>query len=840
MMMGMETVIDVNSPITTNTVWTSDNTYHVLVPIDVNEAMLVIEPGTTVTFAAGTSAGIRVLNGGAIISRGTGENPILFTSDASTPAYNDYYCPLYIEETASSATEVTYSIVEWAYIGVILFNQDLNTNIENNYFVNCAYGIIEFGPEHTDIINNLCFGSYYSGIEIYMESYSGEGDSNSEIKIENNTCDFYQDYGITVHGVSDANDAGFVFLGNNIVSDSYWSGLNLIDGYLSAFVFNTGYYDNYTNKNWPFDEYNPIVVTSNPYETASVGYAPICYLNQTCDFIDAGSLMPEQTSFMGQTTSVGSEADTIVTDLGFHYPNWDSNNVDTGSYYSSDYNRDNIVNNEDFVELSLGWLAYYDPNDPNSPNDPNDPNNIIEIYEPNDLMDFAGQWLYTGGPAYNMEPTFSQGPNSLTGYVEMSVVVTDPMISDVWLAIDGKRYGLFTEEDYGTSVVGLDTVELLNGRHSFKVIYLYNGDVVCCEPVDAWVDNEISMQVADDGFTPGETYHFFGIADGNYLVAVDDFINDTEIYSQTFTDEINVHIEPNAFTEEYGIYDMSISGEDPNSGGGAMGPMGMGAPMAPLTWQEIYNIVISREFKKKDLPQDINRKMLISVGDKKLEKIKEKCWKAAVKAAVRKNIWPIFLNSKSCTWENLSHCLHLNKVKMWYHTSHGDSELWFQPPRQCITINNGERVFSHLKKDYPPGSVPPGYEELSFWYEDNHSLLELGFYGTDKMIWVQFNACESARTDDFPNALGIELEPADLGEQVFIGWKNSAKVYDLLGHYNTFEERYWENLRAGNNLDVAVDFALLYVNDTGEISGNFETYGINTMQGVWFRHPTIW
>lgn len=59
-------VIDITSDITTNTLWTADNVYHVLNPIDINDALLVIEPGTMVAFAAGTNAGMRIINGGAL------------------------------------------------------------------------------------------------------------------------------------------------------------------------------------------------------------------------------------------------------------------------------------------------------------------------------------------------------------------------------------------------------------------------------------------------------------------------------------------------------------------------------------------------------------------------------------------------------------------------------------------------------------------------------------------------------------------------------------------------------------------------------------------------------
>ncbi len=356
-------VVDITNDITTNTIWTSDNTYHVLYPIDVNGAILVIEPGTRVEFATGVSAGIRTLSGGLVVSRGTAQNPVVFTSDSATPGYNDYYCPLYITETGSPATEMTYTIVEWAYAGVVVLNRNLDKNIENNCFVNCVYGIVEYGPEHTPIINNLCFGSYYSGIEVYLASTIGVANANSVIYLENNTCDYYQDNGITVHGVTASEDSGFVFIANNIVSGSYVAGLNLVDGYMYASVLNTGYYDNVANKNWEFDELNPIIVSTNPYETGASGYAPICYLNQSCDFIDAGSLLPEQTQFVGMTTSTTHVPDGNIADIGFHYPNWDHVNTGEGDYYAGDLDENLVVDFRDFAVLADGWLDTYGMSD---------------------------------------------------------------------------------------------------------------------------------------------------------------------------------------------------------------------------------------------------------------------------------------------------------------------------------------------------------------------------------------------------------------------------------------------------------------------------------------------
>jgi len=804
--------VNITNNITTNTVWTSDNVYHVLNPIDVNGVMLVIEPGTVVEFATGVDAEIRVLNGGLVISRGTAQDPIIFTSDAAEPYYNDYYCALEITETASIATEISYTIVEFAYTGVLVLNRNLDKNIENNYLVYCVYGIVEFGTKHTNIVNNLCFGSYYGGIEVFLASSTGASDANSVVYIENNTCDYYQDNGITVHGVSVSENAGFVFLGNNIVSGSYVAGMNLVDDYMYATVVNTGYYDNYANKNWDFDELSPVIVTANPYETGTSGYAPMCYLNQSCDFIDAGSLLPEQTSFVGKTTSTALVPDGNVSDLGFHYPNWSYVNTGEGNFYAGDLDENLVVDFRDFAILASSWLNTYDMSD---------------------LSAMCENWLITGGPAPNLLPSFDQDPNNFSGYVKVTTTISDPQIHRAWLMIDGEKYGEFAESDWGQSV-DVKTEQFANGNHSVKIVFMYGASVICSQTVSTIFNNEVSMLIGSEGFTPGKDYYLYGLASGNYLVELVDIINNSTIYSQAFTNGITAHVAASAFTEEDGAYNLSLKAEVAGMASGGEGTL------LDTSWVDVVNWVIARSFCKEDFPQNCNIQMVVSVGDKSLERDKEKCWRGALSAAVIKGIRPVFLNAKSCTWENLSYCLRLDNVKMWYHCSHGAYDLIGQPPRQNITTASG-KVFSYLRKDYDPNNIPPDYQALSWYYENNPSIAELGFVqDTDKMIWVQFNACYSARTLEFPYMLGILPvdDPINIGTQVFIGWYNSALINDIIGKYNQFEEDYWESLRSGNMLKDAVEDSLPIGGGTN-ILESFRYYGVIDWQYAFFRYPNI-
>ena len=318
-------IIEIDTDIVTNTIWESGNAYHITENINV-QALLVIEPGTVVQYSS--AGALFVNNSGTLVARGTPDNLITFTSDSATPGHGDYYCAIYIDETASVSTKITYSVIEFAYVGIATNNIRLDNPIQNNYIHYCAFGIGEFGTEHTDIANNQIFGSYYSGINIYMASDSGAVDRDSKILIKNNTCDFYQNIGITIYGSAFEEDAGVVEIINNIVSDSQKYGLNLVDEYYVVdFIRNMGYYNNKHNKNVEFKETEPVIATEFPY---IMGESPLklCFLDQNCPFIDAGlGNITQNPELLCSTTSLQEDVDSDTTDIGFHYPNFNTSNA---------------------------------------------------------------------------------------------------------------------------------------------------------------------------------------------------------------------------------------------------------------------------------------------------------------------------------------------------------------------------------------------------------------------------------------------------------------------------------------------------------------------------------
>lgn len=440
----------------------------------------MIEAGAIVEFAADKA--MFVNNGGTLISAGRPGNPVVYTSDSAEPNYADYYCPIYIESNASSNTKIMYSHVEYAYVGLMVVDNELDMDICDNYFYNNVYGIVEFGPSHTDIRNNLVFESYYSGIEVFLGDPNGQGSAESEISIENNTCDYYQDNGITIHGVADGNDAGLVVLTNNIVSGSYVYGVALVDGYMYTIVTNTGYYDNASNKNWAFDEDYPAFESALPYE-AGTGWMPVCYLRQDCNFINAGYEYIEETRLIGKTTDVNSLPDSNYTDIGSHYPNWYFSNPGSGESLSADLDDDLDVDFEDFAILGNGWGTTYDIDD---------------------LNVMADQWLKLADPNIQIH-TYG---DSNDGYVEVGVTGFTSDTLRVFLLLDGQYVSemCFFQDD---KTFDLDVSALGTGTHQFKAVSMGSaGKVVCSNLTESSFSCAFRYCPAIGLYDFNEPYHF--------------------------------------------------------------------------------------------------------------------------------------------------------------------------------------------------------------------------------------------------------------------------------------------------------------------------------------------
>ncbi|OHB49727.1 MAG: hypothetical protein A2Y10_06095 [Planctomycetes bacterium GWF2_41_51] len=548
------TVIEIYSDITTNQIWTANNVYWITSPIQV-QALLVIEPGTTVMFGDDYGyydCAIYVNNGGTLISKGTPNNPIIYTCDFMYPDWgyyyeyleyygNYYFCPIYIEHTACPATTVTYNFIEGAVVGIVTENIMLDNPIENNHLFGNLYGIGEFGTSLTDIRNNLCYYNYYSGIEVYFSDVNDIGDANSIISIENNTCDYTLYDGITVHGVADGNDSGVVFLENNIVAESQEYGLNLVDGAMYAMVSNTGYYDNGANKNWSFDEDNPIEATSYPFD--EYGW----HLVNGCQFIDAGSKYIEQTSLIGTTTDVNNIPDCNTIDIGYHYSNWNYSNANTG-FAESDFNKDVITDFEDLYTLVANWLNSVDPNtNGDLTND-----GTVNF---KDITKFAANWQKIQGEP-NLTPTISGDPN--TGYVHVNIDNYPSYIRQVSVFDNGQYIGNlygFADEALAMNVSGS-----ANQEHEIKLISITDsGQTTCSHITNVSYSCHLNCYIPN-GYESGKPFSFAGFNSGMGNISVE-LLGDGgfTVWSDTYSGSSFTVVIPAAITSQYDLDCITLS-----------------------------------------------------------------------------------------------------------------------------------------------------------------------------------------------------------------------------------------------------------------------------------------
>jgi len=761
----MDGVIDVNSDITSNAIWTADNTYHVLNAIDVNGALLAIEPGTVVAFAAGVNAGIRIVNGGALISVGRPNEPVIYTSDAVSPWYNDYYCAIYIEESASVCTKVAYSYIEYAYAGIVVMNKRLDVSIENNLLFHNIYGIVEYGTEHTDVSNNLIFRSYTSGIEVWLESYGGQADANSQILIENNTCDYYQDDGIYVHGTEDANDAGFVVLANNIVSGSYQFGLHLCDPceWIVAVVTNTGYYDNYYNKNWAFEEDDPVIESANPYREGS-GWMPYWYVGQDCNFIDAGYSYVEETGLIGKTTDVNSEPDRNYVDIGFHYPNWDFSNAGDGNSLESDFNRDLIVNFADFAVLADGWETSYDMND---------------------LAALAGEWLDVVSAHPNISVTVSGDPCNLSGDVTVGVDGIAYATEGGFIYVDGQVTEIidYTAEE-GYTI--LDSFAFRNGTHEIKAVTVdANGLITLSENTTVNFNNVIHCVAASESFGEGQDYRISGLtaSSNDFRVKVVDWAEEATLWtSPALSGQLKVAIPAGVLDGP--IFDLQIEEN---------------TTVESESWEERWKRGIGKEY----VPGTLYKfGVFLPRGRNHFGRSSSECRKKAVAEIVRVcegKSWPyVVLYRGECNWGNFSDVLSQTSIKYVYLVCHGGTHVREgQNTVQRTNFKISSRGWFGCDRVVSYKGGLPGKMETS---SRVHSMASLGLGTRTQIRLAQVDGCVQTEYQDMARRW-INFDEQPILEQLYSGYKSSCKdfhpdwqkwSYDLWNELSESSTTYWD------------------------------------------------
>jgi hypothetical protein len=854
-------IIDISSNITTNTIWTSDNIYHVLNAIDVNGAMLVIEPGTTVTFAGGgSSAGIKVLNGGTLIARGTPDEPILFTSDSSSPYYDDYYYAAYIEETASTATQFTYCIVEWAYAGIALFNIDLDTNIENNYFMACVWGITEHGPKHTDIINNLCFGSRYCGIYVNMKSLLDVSDADSIVKIQNNTCDYYQECGIIVYGADDFDTAGSVELKNNIVSEASDYGISLWDC-LYVTANNNGYYNNYSNTNG-FPEYDPVEVFEMPYVYGPGDY-DICYLNQNCAFIDGGLHYVEEMGLIGKTTAVDGVPDSNKIDIGFHYPNWDYSNAGSttlqadfdnnykvdykdlaffADFWLFDYNEayevlywdyepdgridfmdlaylldywPDYFNFEDFADFARQWRKKVDDRLYDGRADLNK-DDIVNF---EDFAILAGEWGMTGDAELNIIPVISGDPNY--GYMEVGAVGFTGDTQKIFLLVDGE----YMREIFGFrngKTLGIDISKFSGQEKQFKLVGLSKtGRITCSNITNMTFSCPLNYCFLPGTYEPNKPLFFAAHNPSLEDLTVKVYANGGNlVWSQTYSGNSIFGSIPAEVTNQYEFDYTSFD----KSGGVSILKVTDPALNLSSSAGDIKALIV--------LPD-----ILIRIGDIPTISVVETAFK-------NNGVNYQKLSLASATWDNIAWFAQNRNIKYIYVNSHGHYIAdEGGTSRTTVKLWDGWTV-SVKQSDFLPGGAPlwctklegnlentaksfatMGFTSLEFAYFDccwsghlminSYNMLVSGAEGQQGVVY-------DTPYSDMTLALGIDSPGKS---RFYQGWYGESPFrcwwtiwYLLFGptEYQKWTRLEWQKLGEGYRLDQALNYVVSEQTEFGQ------------------------
>jgi hypothetical protein len=812
-------IIEINSDITTNQVWDANNVYYIT---DVNgvdvQALLVIEPGTTIIM--GYECGLFVNNGGTLIAKGTPDKPIIFTPDYmyyDNPDYIGYYwqvladdgpyyySPIYIQDTASPATTVRYCMIEGAVGGIITDNIRLDNAIENNYLFGNAWGVYEFGPKLTDIRNNLCYYNDYAGIEVYLLPDPNKlPDTENPFTIEQNTCDSYQYCGITIHGVPDPNNAPTVYLFNNIVSSSDWYGLNLVDGYMQMVVVSTGYYNNYYDKNWDFDEYNPVCTETNPYSPYMGEKAyQHHFLADDSAFIDAGSQYIEQTKLIGTTTNFDSLPDKDIVDLGFHSMDW--NYIGGEGIAGTDI--------DDLITLSNYWLTYT-PYEPNSPGyiDPNlyiyDPNHPENWIDPN-FVSYGGDWNNDGfvnladfailaGMWQKIqeipEITASINVSSEDGSIEVQVQDGGSPIYQCFLLIDGVfvKELIFSEEIFQRTVY---MPWLSPGSHEARIIGSGRQGFIFSAVIPFEIDNAIGPCIVPLMFEMGEPLPF--LANSGVDVRVSAWVSGHEVWSQSYPSGMVRGSVPAAVTDANDIEFLMIAPAVPSAGAS---PVAVPVDSEDNDSGDYTALMIRPDFK-------INWET--GLADYVYEKLVEMGYK------VKK------LRYYNSSFKNVKKYIDENTIKVLYYDGHGNSYIHpYTDIKRSVLELDDCKIVSDKISNYPPGQAPSWLEPLPpaieasvrTWRELNLKDLKFAAFDACKAMRLKINGqgkLEESTSQAYTYRGDLSMVLLQRGEYIdqwVFGW-----APDFVSGYGTdyqgFSIDMWKKLAEGKTLAEAISYA---------------------------------
>lgn len=178
-----------------------------------------------------------------------------------------------------------------------------------------------------------------------------------------------------------------------------------------------------------------------------------------------------------------------------------------------------------------------------------------------------------GKEGVKITPIFDKDPNNLSGNVRIEIDKPDPQIYKTSAFIDGKHYEDFTP-DPRWSTIDIRTQFFANGLHQIKIESVdYDLKVICSSLIQVVFNNEISDVSIDEGYVPGEDFHFSASSSSpstNYIVEIFDEIKDKTTYSGNFVGNINAVIPPSAFAGDSQMYSLIVKDSSGNVKFGGM------------------------------------------------------------------------------------------------------------------------------------------------------------------------------------------------------------------------------------------------------------------------------
>ncbi len=338
------TRIEVSGP--QSGVWESGNLYQVIDNISVEEDdMLIIEPGVRIEF--NSLCGLTVY--GCLISQGTVEDSIIFSSWSPLPTNFDWYS-IQFSGASSSESIISYSVIEWCIVGIKCEDQS-SPSIENNYIHDTQCGIEAENECSPVILNNTLYNNNPEGIYCHSSSFSeirGNRISNSEFGIR---CT-YNSQPVIAYNILANNYRGIEYYGRTatIYNNTFANNDRRIHsvGQIELTLINNIFYGNNTG------------MFEGDYSTLNSEYN--CFYQNLEDFVGYTEFFGVLDSFNGN----GNPCDqyyNIFANPQFIDPEASDFGLDVSSWCIDAGDPDEIYNDPDNTIADIGALYYqqYEP-----------------------------------------------------------------------------------------------------------------------------------------------------------------------------------------------------------------------------------------------------------------------------------------------------------------------------------------------------------------------------------------------------------------------------------------------------------------------------------------------